>query len=147
MPRASGAGVQLRWVTSRQHPIDFRRDPLPLVMFEQSCLYRNRMVHAIEAAGRTWHIAYTSPNLAGIQSAVSVGLGVSILPEVAILADHRVLKPTDGFPLVTNTEIVLVIAADASPATPRLAEVLAEYCSSTDPIATSADCRDRTSRI
>jgi hypothetical protein len=63
------------------------------------------------------------------------------------LADHRVLKPTDGFPLVTNTEIVLVIAADASPATPGLAEVLAEYCSSTDPITTSADCRDRTSRI
>jgi DNA-binding transcriptional LysR family regulator len=124
---------QLRWVTSRHHPIDFRRDPLPLVMFEQGCLYRNRMIHAIEAVGRTWHIAYTSPNLAGIQSAVSVGLGVSILPEVAILADHRVLKPTDGFPLVTNTEIVLVIAADAIPATRRLAEVLAEYCSSTDP--------------
>jgi hypothetical protein len=30
-------------------------------------------------------------------------------------------------------EIVLVIAADASPVTRRVAEVLAGYCSSTDP--------------
>jgi hypothetical protein len=49
------------------------------------------------------------------------------------LPDHRVLKPADGFPSVTNTEIALVAAADASPATRRLAEVLAEFCSSTDP--------------
>ena len=54
---------RLHWVTSQQHPIDFRRDPLPLVMSEQGCLYRNRMIHALEAAGRAWHIAYTSPNL------------------------------------------------------------------------------------
>src|SRR5207253_951629 len=91
------------------------------------------MVHAIEAAGLTWHIAYTSPNIAGIQAAVSVGLGVSILPEVAILADHRVLKPADGFPSITNTEIALVVAAGASPATRRLAEVLAEFCSPANP--------------
>ena len=116
-----------------QHPIDFRRDPLPLVMSEQGCLYRNRMIHAIEAAGRAWHMAYTSPNLAGIQAAVSVGLGVSILPEVAILPEHRVLKTKDGFPTITNTEVVLVAAADASPATRRLAEILFDFCSTIEP--------------
>ena len=54
---------RLHWVTSRKHPIDFDRDPLPLVMSEQGCLYRNRMIHAIESAGRAWHMAYTSPSL------------------------------------------------------------------------------------
>src|SRR5215469_15735029 len=120
---------RLHWVTSREHPIAFRRDPLPLAMAEQGCLYRKRMIHAIESAGRAWHIAYTSPNLPGIQAAVSVGLGVSILPEVAILPDHRVLKSKDGFTRITNTELALVAAADASPMTRRLAEVLAEFCS------------------
>jgi DNA-binding transcriptional LysR family regulator len=124
---------QLCWVASRRHPIDFRRNPVPLVMFEQGCLYRDRMIHAIETAGRTWHIAYMSPNLPGIQAAVSVGLGVSILPKVAVLADHRPLVPKDGFPPVTKTEIALVIAADASAATRRLAELLTEFCSSTHP--------------
>jgi DNA-binding transcriptional LysR family regulator len=124
---------RLHWVTSREHPIAFRRDPLPLAMAEQGCLYRKRMIHAIESAGRAWHIAYTSPNLPGIQAAVSVGLGVSILPEVAILPDHHLLKTSDGFPPITNTEIALVAAADASPPTRRLAEVLTEFCSATDP--------------
>jgi DNA-binding transcriptional LysR family regulator len=120
---------RLHWVTSQRHPIDFHRDPLPLAASEQGCLYRNRMIHALEATGRGWHIVYTSPNLPGIQAAVSVGLGVSILSEVAILADHRVIEPADGFPSITNTEIALVAAADASPAPRRLAEVLADFCS------------------
>jgi DNA-binding transcriptional LysR family regulator len=124
---------RLHWVTSKRHPIDFHRDPLPLAVSEQGCLYRNRMIHSIEASGRTWHIAYTSPNLPGIQAAVSVGLGVSILPEVAILADHRVIEPADGFPAITNTEVALVAAADPSPATRRLAEILADFCSTSDP--------------
>jgi DNA-binding transcriptional LysR family regulator len=121
---------QLHWVTSRRHPVDFRREPLPQVMFEQGCLYRARMIHAVESAGRAWHIAYTSPNLPGIQAAVSAGLGVSILPTVAITADHRVLKAAEGYPAIANTEIALVVAAGASPAIHRLAEVLDDFCSS-----------------
>jgi DNA-binding transcriptional LysR family regulator len=124
---------RLHWVTSRRHPIDFHRDPLPLAVSEQGCLYRNRMIHAIEASGRSWHIAYTSPNLPGIQAAVSAGLGVSILSEVAILPDHRVLHEADGFPSISKTEIALIAAAAASPATRRLAGVLAEFCSTIDP--------------
>jgi DNA-binding transcriptional LysR family regulator len=101
---------------------------VPLAVFEQGCLYRNRAIHALEAAGRAWHVAYTSPNLPGIQAAVSAGLGVSILPDVAILAEHRVLGRRDGFPPIPNTELVLVAAPDATPATRRLADVLAEFC-------------------
>lgn len=123
----------LRWITSRRHPIDFRRDPLPLAVFEQGCLYRNRAIHALEVAGRAWHIAYTSPNLLGIQAAVSAGLGVSILPEVAVLPEHRVLDVDDGFPPITNTEVALVAAPEASPATRRLAQALADFCNTADP--------------
>jgi DNA-binding transcriptional LysR family regulator len=124
---------ELRWVVSKRHPVNFDRDPMPLVMFGQGCLYRNRMIHAIESAGRTWHIAYTSPNLPGIQAAVSAGLGVSILTETAVLSDHRVLEATDRFPRIANTELALVAAAHASPATRRLAEVLVEFCSTVHP--------------
>src|SRR5437899_109284 len=124
---------RLHWITSRKYPLNFRRDPLPFCMSEQGCLYRNRMIHAAEAAGRAWHMAYTSPSLAGIQAAVSAGIGVSILPEVAILPEHRVLKSKDGFPAITNTEVVLVTTANASPATRRLAELLRGFCSASDP--------------
>jgi DNA-binding transcriptional LysR family regulator len=124
---------RLQWVTSRSHSIDRRRAPMPLAVFPQGCLYRNRAIHTLEAAGRAWHIAYTSPNLAGIQAAVSAGLGVSILPDVAVLPDHRVLRIKDGFPPISNTELALVVAPDASPATRRLAELLAAFCTAGDP--------------
>ena len=133
-----GGGIKawperLHWVTSRKHPIPFKSDPLPMVMSEQGCLYRDRMIQAVESVGRAWHIAYTSPNLVGIQAAVSVGLGVSILAEVAILPEHRVLRRTDGFPPITNTEIALVVGVNVSPATRRLTELLTEFCSARDP--------------
>jgi DNA-binding transcriptional LysR family regulator len=118
---------RLHWVASRRHPVDYDGS-VPLAVFEQGCLYRNRAIHALEAAGRGWHVAYTSPNLPGIQAAVSAGLGVSILSDVAILADHRVLGRRDGFPSIPNTELVLVAAPDATAATRRLADVLAEFC-------------------
>jgi DNA-binding transcriptional LysR family regulator len=67
------------------------------------------------------------PNFAGIHTAVSAGLGVSILPDVAILADHQILRVKDGFS-VGDTELALVAAPDASPATRLLADLLAEFC-------------------
>jgi len=38
------------------------------------------------------------------------------LPDVAILPEHHVLKKSDGFPPITNTEVALVAAANATPA-------------------------------
>jgi DNA-binding transcriptional LysR family regulator len=124
---------RLHWVTSRRHPVELAYDPVPLAVSDHGCLYRNRMIHAVEAAGRPWHIAFSSPNLPAIQAAVSAGLGVSILPDVAILPDHRVIEAAAGFPPINNTEVALVTAADASPATRRLAEILADFCSARDP--------------
>jgi|SRR5215831_88236 len=118
---------RLHWVASRRHGVD-TTGSIPLAVFEQGCLYRGRAIHALEAAERAWHVTYTSPNLSGIQAAVSAGLGVSILPDVAILAEHRVLGRRDGFPPITDTELALVAAPDATPATRRLAEMLAEVC-------------------
>jgi DNA-binding transcriptional LysR family regulator len=125
----------LHWVTSRSHPLDSSHTSIPLAVFPQGCLYRNRAIHALETAGRAWHIAYTSPNFAGIQAAVSAGLGVSILPEAAMVADHRTLGAKDGFPAITNTELALVVEPDASPATRRLADLLADFCNAADPRA------------
>jgi DNA-binding transcriptional LysR family regulator len=123
----------LHWVTSRRHPLQLRRDPVPLAVFPHGCLYRRRAIHALESTGRAWRIAYTCPNFSGIQAAVSAGLGISILPEAGILPDHRVLRGDDGFPSISNTELALVVAPEASPSTRRLAELLAEFCAATDP--------------
>jgi DNA-binding transcriptional LysR family regulator len=73
-------------------------------------------------------MSYTSSSLAGIQAAVAAGMGLSILSEMAIQSDHRVLTAKDGFAPINRTEVALMAAPGASPATLRLADRLAEFC-------------------
>jgi DNA-binding transcriptional LysR family regulator len=119
---------RVHWVTSKSHPRDTRAGSVPLIGFPAGCLYRSRAIHALESAGRAWHMAYTSSSLSGIQAAVAAGMGLSILSEMAIQADHRVLTAKEGFAPIDKTEVALVASPDASPATLRLAERLAEFC-------------------
>jgi DNA-binding transcriptional LysR family regulator len=119
---------RVHWVTSKNHPRHASAGSVPLIGFPAGCLYRAGAVHALESAGRTWHMAYTSSSLAGIQAAVAAGLGLSILSEIAIQSDHRVLTARDGFKPIDRTEVALVASPDASPATLRLADRLAEFC-------------------
>src|SRR4030081_1898270 len=94
---------RLHWVTSKSHPARLDAESIPLIFFPTGCLYRTRAIHAIETSGRSWHMAYTSSSLSGIQAAVAAGLGLSILSEIAILADHRVLRAKDGFAPIDKT--------------------------------------------
>src|ERR1700704_4339749 len=119
---------RVHWVTSKSHPRDPRAGSGPFIGSPPGCLYRAGAIHALESAGRAWHMAYTSSNLAGIQAAVAAGMGLSILSEIAIQTDHRVLTAKDGFAPIDRTEVALVAAPEASPATLRLAERLAEFC-------------------
>ncbi len=118
---------RLQWVTSREHPVDLDQDPVPLAVAEQGCLYRNQLIHALDAAGRAWHVAYTSPNLHGIQAAVSAGLGVSILSDMGVLPEHRIIT-RDEFRPIIKTELALVAVDNASPAVRRLADLLVDFC-------------------
>jgi DNA-binding transcriptional LysR family regulator len=119
---------RVHWVTSKSHPIDTKAGSVPLIGFPLGCLYRASAVHALESAGRPWHMAYTSSSLAGIQAAIAAGMGLGILSEMSIQADHRVLATKDGFSPIDRTEVALVASSDASPATLRLADRLAEFC-------------------
>src|ERR1700738_4777374 len=117
---------RVHWVTSKSRPRDTSAGPVPLIGFPTGCLYRAGAIHALESAGRSWHMAYPSSSLAGIQAAVAAGMGLSILSEMSIQADHRVLTARDGFAPIDKTEVALVASPDASPATLRLADRLPE---------------------
>ncbi|UWU69672.1 LysR family transcriptional regulator [Bradyrhizobium sp. NC92] len=119
---------RVHWVTSKSHPVEVDVPSVPLIGFPLGCIYRAGAIHALESAGRAWHTAYTSSSLAGIQAAVAAGMGLSILSEMAIQSDHRVLTAKDGFAPINKTEVALMASPDASPATLRLADRLAEFC-------------------
>jgi len=119
---------EVHWVTSKSHPVDVNAPSVPLIGFPLGCLYRAGAIHALETAGRAWHMSYSSSSLAGIQAAVAAGMGLSILSEMSIQSDHRVLTAKDGFAPISRTEVALMAAPNASSAPLRLADRLAEFC-------------------
>jgi DNA-binding transcriptional LysR family regulator len=84
------------------------QDPVPLAVFPVGCIYRDRAIRAIEGSGRRWRIAYASQGLMGVQAAVASGLGISLVPENAILPEHRRLRAADGFAPQPDAELALV---------------------------------------
>jgi DNA-binding transcriptional LysR family regulator len=119
---------QVHWVTSQTHPVDLACASLPLVGFHAGCLYRASAIHALETAGRAWHMVYVSSNLTGIQAAVAAGLGVSILSDMSIEPSHRLLTEAEGFAPLPPTETALIAAPFLSAAARRLADDLLSFC-------------------
>lgn len=103
-------------------------EPLPLVLFPHGCIYRKRMIYALESAGRSWRVAYHSQSLAGVQAAVAAGLGISLLPAFACLPEHGVLGPESGLAPAPRTELAIVggAGAAANAALKNLVTVLAQ---------------------
>ncbi len=120
---------RVHWVTSKANPIDTKAQSIPLIFFRPAAFIARAPFTRSESAGRNWHMAYTSSSLSGIQAAVAAGLGLSILPQIAIQKDHQTLSAKDGFAPIDKTEVALVASPTASAATLRLAERLAEFCS------------------
>jgi DNA-binding transcriptional LysR family regulator len=80
-------------------------EPIPLALFPQGCVYRQRAIRGLDKAHRRWRIAFGSHSLTGIQAAVSSGLGISVLPTTAVLPEHRLCN---GLPPLPPTELALV---------------------------------------
>ena len=109
----------LVWVAGRaaMHGEDDEEE-VPLAVFPQGCVYRQRAIRALDKAGKRWRVVFGSHSLTGIQAAVASGLGISVLPTTAVLPEHRALGEADGFPPLPPTELALV----SSPMAPNTAQ-------------------------
>ena len=101
----------LHWIAASALPLP-DVEPVPLVAFPQGCIYRNRAIHALEAAGRRWRIAYESPNLLGLQAALAGGLGVALLERRCLAPNLRIVDT--HLPPAPPTELALCLGRAAS---------------------------------
>ncbi|WP_181019564.1 LysR family transcriptional regulator [Nonomuraea typhae] len=69
--------IPLAWAAGQGVAAD--ADPLPVVLFSNTCAWRTSVLEALEAAGRRWRVAFESNSLAGVLAALRAGLGVAAL--------------------------------------------------------------------
>ena len=96
---------------------------IPLVVSPEPCVYRKRACDALDAVGRKWRVAYTSTSLAGSLSAVSAGLGITVLPREMVPASLTAITRDHALPMLHDTEIALIEA----PGLPETAHRLAQH--------------------
>ncbi|BBC01538.1 MULTISPECIES: LysR substrate-binding domain-containing protein [Bradyrhizobium] len=135
----------LVWVGARGRA--FAADPLPLVMFPHGCVYRPEVLRRMRACARPWEIVYTSTSLAGVQAAVSAGIGITALAESTVLPEFEILGAADGLPALPDTEIALYAGATRSEAARYLGTYLSDSVQNLAPPARGDSLRDAPVRI
>ena len=103
-------------------------EPLPLVAFEPPCVFRSAGIGALDAAGISWRLAFTSPSLAGLWAATGAGLGVTLRTTIGLPRTLTILKArSSGLPLLLKVPLTLCkMKVESAPAVNRLSEILRE---------------------
>lgn len=94
----------LVWVSSQNHDIC---DPIPLVLFNEPCPFRNSIFGALSSVDKQWNERFTTTSVAAAQIAISSGLGISALPAGAVLSNFKILSEKDGFPNLDPTRLAV----------------------------------------
>ncbi|MBP7337258.1 LysR family transcriptional regulator [Niveispirillum sp.] len=88
-------------------------DPIPLVAFPPGALYRDAMFERIEGLGRRWYIAFTGSSLDSVATAVTTGMGLSLLPVAAMAG--RAVRPYHGLGTAPAMEVSLYAWESSGP--------------------------------
>jgi DNA-binding transcriptional LysR family regulator len=76
-PKGQVLGQQkVMWIAAR----DFKLDPVqpvPLVLLDAPCIFRELAINALDAHRIPWRIVYGTSSLSGLRAAVKAGLGVT----------------------------------------------------------------------
>ena len=98
------------------------REPLPVSLWEEGCVWRADALEALGRAGRDYRIAYMSAHTAGQRAAILADLAVAPLPRSFVGEEIVALGPEEGLPTLSNYTLAMVVAPDASPAALAAAE-------------------------
>ncbi|WP_426701846.1 LysR substrate-binding domain-containing protein [Rhodanobacter sp. Col0626] len=121
--------VKMCWIGAAQDRLCWPRadgEPLPLVMLESPCLLRSAAIDALDRAGISWRIVFTSASLAGVWAAVAAGLGLTLRTPLGLPAGVRPLDAVSANLPVPGTLGLALHRAESepAPAVVRLASIV-----------------------
>jgi DNA-binding transcriptional LysR family regulator len=116
--------VDLQWVRSADYLIQANRQ-LDLVVFSEPCSWRKRMCELLMKANLNHRIAFTSPSVAAVQSAVENGVGVALLTRECIRRSTMHPVPSSlGLPDIVTVQYGIYARDDRTLATEAVVEIL-----------------------
>jgi DNA-binding transcriptional LysR family regulator len=123
------ASIRAGWIVSARSPSNPPLEgPLPIVAFDEPCVFRRIGLAALAAHGVAWRIAFVSPSLPGLWAAVDAGLGVAMRTSIALPPTVAFLDSSaGGLPPLPSVSLVLYkTCKHLSTAAETLASLVAE---------------------
>jgi DNA-binding transcriptional LysR family regulator len=109
----------IRWVAQPGYRLD-PDAPLPLLLYPPPSVTRALAFEALERAGRSWRIAFTSASLAGLGAAARAGIGLMPHSARLIPAQLAAVAPQPGLPVLPEIEFVVIGPGAGNPAAEAL---------------------------
>lgn len=92
------------WVGSPRVEL-WRRDPLPIAVYEDISLARRSVINSLAQQGRRYRLVYNSSSLAGQIAAVESGLAVAVLTQCSVPEHLQILGPEHGLGPLAPMEV------------------------------------------
>lgn len=99
---------KIQWLSSSEFSLDkyIKHDrPIPLVVVEPNCGFKEKAIEALDAQGIKWKIVYQSQSLSGIWPAIKAGIGITVRTNVGRPKNIKVINK--GLPDLGSIEIQL----------------------------------------
>jgi DNA-binding transcriptional LysR family regulator len=92
------------WIGPKGAGLTLRR-PLPLVMIEGQCTFREVAINSLDEAGIPWRVAVSSPSLSCLASAAEAGLGVCVRTNELLGERYPGLTRIENLPILPDVEL------------------------------------------
>ncbi len=120
------ASLPMLWLAAGSSAKPPLADPIPLVLFDHPCLFRQTALQSLDANGLRWRLSLTTPSLPGVWAAVRAGQGISIRTAHRLPPGVRDVGRALGLPKLPAIGLRLLTAAELSPAAVDLRDALVE---------------------
>jgi len=89
----------------------YRRDPLPISIWEEGCIWRSEAMAQLERQKRAYRVSYLSAHTMAQRAAIVSDLAVAPFPRSYVTEDMEILGPNEGLPELTPFDIRLLTAS------------------------------------
>ncbi|WP_339782177.1 LysR substrate-binding domain-containing protein [uncultured Thalassospira sp.] len=116
--------LPMRWLAHANTANQLELNPLPLVLFNHPCLFRQAALAMLEQKRQRWRAALTTPSLPGIWAALRSGLGVAVRTEHGKPKDITCADNALNLPRLPEIEVRLLCAPNISALAKDVAKTL-----------------------
>jgi len=118
------ASLPMLWLAGKGFAKLSTDAPIPLVLFDHPCLFRQTALRTLESKGMQWRLSLTTPSLPGVWAALRSGHGISVRTVHRLPPGIRDVGADFGLPKLPPIEVRMLTASELSPAAADLRGIL-----------------------